>query len=129
MNTKFLFALLIFVTSSFIGLEAQKKIEVNSKQTSELLKKDKKIIVLDVRTAKEFNEGHIKGAVNIDILQPDAHGKIDKLNHAATYIVHCRTSHRSGMAVEYMMQKKFKTVYQMMDGFPGWAGNNLPVEK
>lgn len=129
MNTKFLFALLIFVTSSFIGLEAQKKIEVNSKQASELLKKDKKIIVLDVRTAEEFNAGHIKGAVNIDILQPDAHAKIDKLNHAATYIVHCRTNHRSGMAVEYMMQKKFKTVYQMMDGFPGWAGNNLPVEK
>jgi len=129
MKIRILLPAIILVLSSFIGVQAQNKIEVNSKQVSTLLQKDKKLVVLDVRTAEEFNEGHIKGAVNIDIYQPDAYSRIDKLNKNAKYIVHCRTSRRSGMAVDHMMQSGFKNVYQMMDGFPGWAANKLPVQK
>lgn len=94
-----------------------------------MLLKDKKIIVLDVRTAEEFSYGHIKGALNIDIRQPDAFSKIDKLNKNAKYIVHCRTNHRSGIAVNHMIQSGFKNIYQMMDGWSGWSMNNLPVQK
>ena len=129
MKIKILLPAIFLMLSSIIGVQAQKKIEVNSKQASTLLQKDKKLVVLDVRTPEEFNEGHIKGAVNIDIRQPDAFSKIDKLNRKATYIVHCRTNHRSGIAVDHMMQSGFKNVYQMMDGFPGWEGNKLPVQK
>jgi len=50
-----------------------------------MLQKDKKLVVLDVRTSDEFREGHIKGAINIDIKQPDALSKIDKLDHIRTY--------------------------------------------
>lgn len=32
---------------------------------------DSSVIRLDVRTAKEFDDGHIPNAVNIDVLQPD----------------------------------------------------------
>ncbi len=103
--------------------------EVNSKEVSTMLQKDKKLVVLDVRTADEFNEGHIKGAINIDIRQPDAFSKIDKLDHNAKYIVHCRTNHRSKIAVDHMVQSGFKTVYQMMDGSIGWFQNGLPVVK
>ncbi len=123
----------IFFTSilllfSFIAISAQTK-EVNSKEVSSMLKKDNKWVVLDVRTVDEFNAGHIKGAVNIDIRQPDALGKIDKLDHNAKYIVHCRTNHRSKIAVDHMSQSGFKTVYQMMDGMNGWTENKLPTEK
>ncbi|HEY5507824.1 MAG TPA: rhodanese-like domain-containing protein [Paludibacter sp.] len=129
MKIKVLLPAIVLILSSFIGIQAQNKIEVNSKQASTLLQKDKKLVVLDVRTAEEFNEGHIKGAVNIDIRQPDAFSRIDKLNRNAKYIVHCRTNHRSGIAVDHMIQSGFKNVYQMMDGFPGWEANKLPVQK
>ena len=32
---------------------------------------DTAVVRLDVRTAEEYAEGHIAGAVNIDMLQPD----------------------------------------------------------
>ncbi len=128
-KVKFILAMLIVFSSAFSNLEAANKIQIDSKQASEMLNKDKKIIVLDVRTAVEFNEGHIKGAVNIDIRQPDAYSKLDKLNHSVKYLVHCRTNHRSGIATDYMVQKGFKSTYQIMDGFPGWAANNLPWVK
>ena len=129
MKTKLLLPVLALLFCSFTTITAQTKIEVNSKQVNSMLQKDKKWIVLDVRSAEEFNSGHIKGALNIDIRQPDAFSKIDKLNKNAKYIVHCRTNHRSGMAVEHMMQSGFKKIYQMMDGWSGWLTNNLPVQK
>jgi len=129
MKTKLLLPFLALLFCSFTTITAQTKIEVNSKQVNSMLQKDKKWIVLDVRSAEEFNSGHIKGALNIDIRQPDAFSKIDKLNKNAKYIVHCRTNHRSGMAVEHMMQSGFKNIYQMMDGWSGWLTNNLPVQK
>ena len=129
MKIKYFIPLFAFMVSSFNTINAQKKIDVNSKEVNTMLQKDKKLVVLDVRTADEFNDGHIKGAINIDIKQPDALSKIDKLDHNAKYIVHCRTNHRSGIAVSHMVQSGFKTVYQMMDGSIGWFQNGLPVIK
>jgi phage shock protein E len=112
-----------------ISMQGQNKTEINSLDVKTLVNKNPKIIILDVRTSDEFNQGHIKGAINIDIKQPDAFSKIDKLDKNARYIVHCRTNHRSSIAVNYMEEKGFKNIYQMMDGFNGWMLNNLPVSK
>jgi len=128
MKLKFLLPVVMLILASFASVSAQKT-QLSSPEIKEVLKKNKSIVILDVRTAEEFAAGHLKGAQNIDIRQPDAYSKLDKLNHQASYLVYCRTNHRSGMAVDYMMQKGFKTVYQMMDGFPGWAANNFAYEK
>ena len=128
MKIKFLLPTLLVVLASFSGVSAQ-RMQLNSPEVKEVLKKNKSIVILDVRTAEEFAGGHLKGAQNIDIKQSDAYNKLDKLNPKNTYLVYCRTNHRSGMAVDYMMQKGFKKVYQMMDGFPGWAANNFDYEK
>ncbi len=115
------------ITGTFI--HAQQIKPINSAEVNAILQKDKQLVVLDVRTPEEFSAGHIKGAINIDIKQPDALSKIDKLDHNAKYIVHCRTSHRSKIAVDHMVQSGFKNLYQMMDGFNGWSQNNLPSVK
>lgn len=129
MKTKHLmFTLLIMIVS--VGMmSAQTVKQLNSPEVNQLLKKTPKIVVLDVRTPEEFAQGHLKGAKNIDIRQPDFYSRVDKLDKNQTYLVYCRTNHRSGVAVEYMSQHGFQKLYQMMDGFPGWAGNNLPAEK
>lgn len=114
---------------STFALHAQQIKPVNSNQVNTMLQKEKDWVVLDVRTPEEFKAGHIKGAVNIDIRQTDAFAKLDKLNHKAKYIVHCRTSHRSKVAVDYMAKKGFTTVYQMMDGMNGWNEQGLAVVK
>ena len=128
MKLKIILPLLMLLLVSFSNLSAQRT-QLNSPEIKEVLKKNKAIVVLDVRTPEEFAAGHLKGAQNIDIRQQDAYSKLDKLNPKTTYLVYCRTNHRSGMAVDYMMQKGFKNVYQMMDGFPGWAANNFAYEK
>ena len=120
---------LILLVSMTAFLEAQTKKEVNSKVVSVMLQKDRSLVVLDVRTADEFKEGHIIGALNIDIRREDAFARIDKLNRNVSYIVYCRTNHRSGMAMDHMMKSGFKKIHLMMDGFPGWVENKLPIQK
>lgn len=128
MKPRFLLPALILMLVSISSLSAQKT-QLNSPEIKKILKTNKTIVVLDVRTPEEFAAGHLKDAKNIDVRQPDFNSKIDKLDKKATYLVYCRTNHRSGIATDYMVQKGFKTVYQMMDGFPGWAANNFPYEK
>jgi rhodanese-related sulfurtransferase len=129
MQTKIL-SLIITIMAFGSGMaNAQKVIQNNSTEIFQLLNKNKSIVILDVRTPQEFAAGHLKGAVNIDIYQDNFYSRIDKLDKKATYMVYCRTNNRSGVTVTYMKQKGFAVVYQMMDGFPGWAYNKLPYEK
>ena len=82
--------------SSFGSTQALNKVSVSSKEASALLLKETAIVVLDVRTSDEFKQGHLKGAVNIDILKSNATTKLDSLNHETTYLVYCRSGHSSG---------------------------------
>lgn len=129
MKTRILVLSGIFMILSACTSSAQKHFEVNSTDVAALLSKDPNVVVLDVRTAGEFNQGHIKGAINIDINQPDALNRINKLDKKASYLVYCRTKNRSGVAVNNMEQNGYKSIYQMMDGMNGWNMNGLPVEK
>jgi phage shock protein E len=124
-----IFSAIIMFFSSFGSTQALNKVSVSSKEASALLLKETAIVVLDVRTSDEFKQGHLKGAVNIDILKSNATTKLDSLNHETTYLVYCRSGHSSGMAVKQMVKSKFKMVYEMKDGFMGWTGNKLPVVK
>ena len=46
------------------------------------LRAEKNAVVLDVRTEKEFKEGHIPGAVNLDVNAPDFAKKVAALGSA-----------------------------------------------
>lgn len=126
-----LFAIIAILTAGLITskIYAQEKIDVTSKEVNSMVQKDNRFVVLDVRTPGEFSQGHIKGAVNIDINQPDALEKIGKLDKNATYIVYCRTKNRSGVAVNYMMKNDFSKIFHMTDGMVGWNQSKLPVER
>ena len=123
----FISAILLFAIS--VIANAQQITQVKSTEVASLLKKNSKIVILDVRTPAEFSDGHLKGAINIDIKDPDALAKIDKLNHNAVYLVHCKTSHRSKIAVDHMVLVGFKSIYQMSDGYTGWIKNKLEIQK
>lgn len=123
--------MLIFavLTNSFMSvLNGQTVNQITSREAAAMIRIDKKIVVLDVRTKEEFKAGHIKGAVNIDMKQADFQKNIDKLDRNARYIVHCRTNNRSTVAANWMRHNGFKIIYIISDGFTGWKNNGLPVE-
>ena len=126
--SKSLFILMLSILG-FMGCNAQRGSSIDSKEAYGLIKADSNIAILDVRTAKEFADGHVAGAVNIDVNQTDFAQKIDQLDRSKTYIVYCRSGRRSSKAVGIMAAKGFKNLYNVSDGFVGWNKNGLPFEK
>ena len=67
-------------------------------------------VVIDVRTPQEFAEGHLDGAVNIDVNSADFAARIRALDPGARYLVYCRSGNRSAQAVERMKAAGFTSV-------------------
>ena len=93
------------------------------------LRGDKQNQVLDVRTAREFAAGHIRGAINIDINKPDFDAKVAALEKDKTYLVHCAAGVRSTRACGRLSQLKFPRLYNLEGGLRAWETAGKPVEK
>lgn len=68
------------------------------------------LTIIDVRTPEEYAEGHLEGAVNIDIHGADFAKQIQALDPQGTYAVYCRSGNRSGQAVSFMQSEGFANV-------------------
>jgi len=95
----------------------------------EKLWQQRKLTVLDVRTADEFKAGHIPGAVNLDVLDAGFEKQVATLDKSKPYLVHCAAGRRSANAAEQMKALGFKTVIDLTPGFNGWKAAGKPVEK
>ena len=85
-------------------------------------------LILDVRSAEEFAEGHVPGALNVP------HSRIT--SHLATLgsiqqpvLVYCRSGRRAGIALETLTDLGFKQLYHLDGDMQAWQSESLPVEK
>lgn len=85
-------------------------------------------VVIDVRTPQEFSQGHVPGAVNIDIQSPEFEAKIKKLDTAKVYKVYCRSGNRSGKALQKMKSLGFKDVENLGSLSQALGKLNKPCE-
>jgi rhodanese-related sulfurtransferase/thioredoxin-related protein len=90
---------------------------------------DKQNVILDVRTAQEFQAGHIAGAVNLDVTAAGFEQKAAALDKTKTYLVHCASGVRSERACKKMTQLDFPHLYNLPGGFKAWVAAGQPVEK
>ena len=98
------------------------------KEFAELIA-DSNVVILDVRKADEFAEGHIKGALLIDQFQSDFIEQVrDKLPNDKTIAVYCRSGRRSANAAGKMADIGFKCV-NLKGGILAWKEANMPVIK
>ena len=90
---------------------------------------DSNVVVLDVRTAAEFAEGHIQGAVLIDQGQSDFMEKAKAtLPAGKTIAIYCRSGRRSANAAGRLADAGYKCV-NLKGGIIAWQGANMPVTK
>jgi rhodanese-related sulfurtransferase len=87
------------------------------------------LTVLDVRTADEFNSGHIEGALNLDFKSPDFEKELRALDKEKPYLVHCARGNRSAKARDAMKKLGFTKIYHITDGFESWKAAGGAVVK
>lgn len=86
---------------------------------------DADTILLDIRTAEEFAEARIEGAVNIDFYAADFEEQIATLDRNASYVVYCRSDNRSGQAMELFRELEFNEVREIDGGIVAWIEAGL----
>lgn len=92
------------------------------------------LLLLDVRTDREWNDGHIEGACFLDFLEDDFPARAQALPKDRPIAVYCAAGGRSADAMAFLTQHGYKEVYNLRDGFYGWedAGRDVsnapPVE-
>jgi rhodanese-related sulfurtransferase len=87
-----------------------------------------KVQVLDVRTAGEYANGHIKNALqaNWNDLK-EFENRTQHLDKNQTVYVYCQAGGRSAAAQAFLIEKGFDVV-NLEGGMSNWKMNNLPVE-
>jgi phage shock protein E len=63
--------------------------------------------VIDVRSPLEYSQGHLKGAMNIDVEDPNFIANIEKLRKIGNYVLYCHSGRRAGLAIDEMKQDGF----------------------
>ena len=83
--------------------------------------------LLDVRTPLEYAEGHIAGALNINVQSDDFQQVAEKeLSKDSTILVYCRSGRRSMNAAEILTKLGYKVI-NLKGGIIEWREDGLPV--
>ena len=86
-------------------------------------------VIIDVRTPGEYESGHIKNAININVSDSNFQEKIAQLNKNEKVYVYCKIGSRSNKAANILVKNGVKQVYDLNGGIISWQRANLPLEK
>jgi rhodanese-related sulfurtransferase len=112
-----------FYTSTLFQTGTYGDVTVN--EAWDLIQNEPDLVVLDVRTQPEYDDGHIEGAILIPVAElPD---RLGELSTDDEILVYCRSGNRSSTAVGVMGENGFSKVYHMNEGMNGWLSEGLPV--
>ena len=105
---------------------------INTSITAEEFEKklsDGNAQLIDVRTPEEYNQGHLKGALNYNINSSEFENQLSKLDKNKPVLVYCLSGGRSGSAAEIMADKGFTEVYNMQGGIMKWIAANKKLDE
>lgn len=89
----------------------------------------KSALVLDVREADEFAQGHLQGARNIPLSQLDVRSKeLEKFRDKPVLIV-CQRGSRASKASRLLKAQNFSALNVLKGGMQAWQEANMPTGK
>ncbi len=95
----------------------------------EKLVKEDKVFLVDVRTAKEFAEGHIEGAINVDWKDRHfAENALMTISNEKPIAIYCRSGNRATRAMYAMCALGFTEVYNLDQGLKSWKNAEKPLK-
>jgi rhodanese-related sulfurtransferase len=95
---------------------------ISASEFADKIAKEKKPLLIDVRTGSEFKAGYIPGAQNIDIYSSDFVDKITKLDKSKAVYIYCLSGGRSKSAASLLSKQGFTEIFNLAGGISSWSG-------
>lgn len=95
---------------------------IDSTYAEQLIKDNKNLVILDVRTYSEFKESRIPGAINIPV--DELEWELEELEQYKEnkILVYCKVGVRSSIACSYLENEGFKNLYNLRGGILDFSG-------
>lgn len=125
MKNLFSFLVLLIIVALVSTACSNKKI-YNSETITQLelndyinkIKTTDSLIIIDVRTAAEYDNGHYPTAININLIKSKLfQQEIEKLDKSKTVFLYCETAHRSPFATTFLKKAGFTKIYDLEKGY------------
>lgn len=122
---------LIFTLLSAVGMcsscTASDGNVLTPKEFQAAIDSDTTAYVLDVRRPEEYNDGHIKNAHLLNVLdEKDFEAGMKQLDYTRTYYIYCRSGRRSHAAWQKLTNEGFKA-FDLEGGILNWQKQQMPV--
>ena len=122
----FLMALLLLA-----GCGAQSEEEtyrqINAEKAAAMMEEESGYIILDVRTAQEYSEKHIPGAINIPNETIGTEDIPELPDKEQLILVYCRSGNRSKQASEKLVKLGYTNIVEF-GGINDWTGETVSGE-
>jgi rhodanese-related sulfurtransferase len=128
MKKLFFLHLILLITFSSCNDSADSKITVITTEEMQSILQADNVQLIDVRTKKEYEEGYIAGAQNIDFFSPTFIEDINKLDKEKPVYLYCKSGGRSAKCAEKMLEEGFIKIYDLDGGFSKWKHEGLEIK-
>lgn len=108
--------------ASIFGIKAQTDSNINVLDITEFKEHTagKKVVLIDVRTPKEYQAGNIKNSVNFDFFDPQFLTCFQEFDKDEPIYLYCQSGNRSGKASKKLSELGFTKIYDLKGGYAGW---------
>jgi len=124
----FAFSILLLISCNSYSLRHDVR-EITAKKLYNLIIKNEPIVIVDLRTNKEFSEGHIPLAINIDYYSHQLDALLSNLPKDKTIICYCSHGLRSKNVAMKLKSKGYMKVMSLYGGLSDWIKRGYPIEK
>ena len=122
---KILLALCLCAQLAACGASAQTSMRISQQDLVAQIEAGTAPVILDVRTAKEYEAGHIPGAVNIHFREIGK--RLDEIPDGPV-IIYCERGIRANIAKRTLGEAGIRSVIHLEGDISQWRQNNLPLE-
>ncbi len=132
-NNLILFAALLGVLVMLIKAEldhqSNKGLVVSPSMAIRLMNNHDEALVLDIRTAADYKNGHIKGAKNIPLSEFES--AIEKYSDYKDkpILIYCNSGNTITRALKVLKKAGFDKVNSLEGGIAAWKEANLPLSR
>ena len=101
--------------------------QINAEEAAAIMEEESSYIILDVRTAQEYSEKHIPGAINIPNETIGTEDIPELPDKEQLILVYCRSGNRSKQASEKLVKLGYTNIIEF-GGINDWTGDTVSGE-
>ena len=106
-------------SSNVSNISQQELLEANSNN----------LVIVDVRTPEEFQQGHVPNAINVPLSNIIDNPDILASSKEKPIVLYCRSGYRAGKAAEALQKNGHQNLRHLKGDMQAWLKAGLPVAK